>query len=73
MLDLNEDQADNVRHIAIGPGRHRRTGSPVVEAYADGAIDRQCTNCGADPLQFCRHANGAPRKVPCISRLVRLT
>lgn len=53
---------------AAGPGRQPRAAGPVIEVYADGAIDRQCTNCGAEPLQFCRYENGALRMLPCATR-----
>ena len=51
-----------------GPGRRRRSVDAVIEAYADGAIDRPCSHRNAKPLEFCRHPNGATRKIPCTNR-----
>lgn len=59
----------DVKYYGTGPGRHRRTPGPVIEAYADGAIDRPCPNCGAQPLDFCHHPDGTQRKMPCPQRL----
>ena len=64
-----QDDTDEVRFYGVGPGRRRRTADPVVEAYADGPIDRHCTNCGAQPLEFCHHPDGPLRKIPCPQRL----
>ena len=58
----------NPAQYAAGPGRKQRAAGPVIEVYADGAIDRHCTNCGAEPLQFCRHDNGVTRMLPCATR-----
>lgn len=70
MLDHDVDQDDTgAKYYAVGPGRRRRTPDPVIEIYADGAIDRPCTNCGAQPLDFCRWPNGEFRKIPCTQRL----
>jgi len=64
------DDDDDVEFLATGPGRHQRTRGPVLDAYADGAIDRHCPSCGAEPLQFCRHLpSGVARKLPCPQRL----
>lgn len=63
------DEDDNPR-LGVGPGFRRRSPGAVIEAYADGAIDRACANCGAEPLQFCRHDNGDARKIPCAKRLL---
>jgi hypothetical protein len=52
-----------------GPGRRKkRSSGPVDAAYADGGIENNCDNCGASALQWCRHKDGTPRKVPCPSR-----
>lgn len=67
MRDL--DEQDGALHYALGPGRYQRTRGPVIEAYADGAIDHHCPACGAEPLQFCRHDGGALRTLPCPARL----
>lgn len=72
MPDLDDDldhDLDDVRYCAIGPGRRRRTNGAIIDMYADGAIDRHCTGCGAKPLDFCRHPNGVERKIPCPQRL----
>lgn len=66
------DDTDVPTSYAIGPGRRVRAAGPVIEVYADtGAIDRHCPNCGAEPLTFCRHSNGAERKIPCLQRALR--
>lgn len=62
------DDDDDLKYLASGPGRRRRSAGPVLDAYADGPIDRHCDNCGAQPLQFCRHDNGTTRKIPCPTR-----
>lgn len=68
-LHRDLDDETDVKYCAIGPGRRKRTSGPVIDAYADGAIDRHCPNCAAEPLQFCRHDDGTPRKMPCSHRL----
>lgn len=65
------DDAADQRFLASGPGRRgkrRQTPGPVIEAYADGQIDRSCDNCGAGAHTFCRHPSGAFRKIPCPNR-----
>ena len=63
---LGDDDA--VERVAVGPGRRRHATGPVLDVYADGPIDRHCRNCGAEPLQFCRHPNGGTRVIPCPTR-----
>ncbi|MEX3644482.1 hypothetical protein [Mycolicibacterium porcinum] len=70
--DLANDEPE-VKYFGTGPGRHRRTGDPVAEVYADGPIDRTCPNCGAPPLEYCHHSNGVYRKIPCLQRLSERT
>lgn len=41
---------------------------PVMEAYADGALERRCGNCGAEPSQFCIFPDGTRRHIPCLVR-----
>ena len=41
---------------------------PVFAAYADGALNRRCGNCGAEPSQFCTFPDGTQRHVPCVVR-----
>lgn len=61
---------DDVRFCAIGPGRRRHSTGGILETYVDDdAIGRHCTDCGAQPLQFCRWPDGTERKIPCLSRL----
>ncbi|MBS1692574.1 MAG: hypothetical protein JST91_10155 [Actinobacteria bacterium] len=69
MADPLDDDGRDGACFATGPGRHRRGEGPVIEVYADGAIDRPCPACGAQPLQFCRHPSGIDRKLPCPQRL----
>lgn len=57
-----------VKYYGVGPGRRRRTPGPNIEAYADGPIDRECSNCGAKPLEFCHCPDGTERKIPCWQR-----
>lgn len=55
---------------AVGPGHHTYSRSAVVEAYADtGALDVVCPACHAKVGDFCRHASGADRKIPCPRRI----
>lgn len=53
-------------------GAHRGRG-PVLEAYAEtGALDVDCTNCGAKVGEFCCHdpaVGGMPRRLPCPKRI----
>lgn len=42
---------------------------PIVDVYADGALERGCTNCGSEPGSFCRRADGSFKPVPCCARL----
>lgn len=65
-IDVETDE--DTTNYATGPGRRRITTGPVIEVYADGAIDRHCSGCGAQPLDFCRHSDGTPRKLPCHCR-----
>lgn len=62
----------DVPSYATGPGRRQVTTGPVVEVYADGAIDRPCHvergGCGAEPLDYCRWPTGQLRKLPCRNR-----
>ena len=41
---------------------------PVVDAYAD-VIDHPCPNCRVGEGDFCVHADGTLRRIPCVSRL----
>lgn len=66
--DVAPDTDGDARHFSRGPGRRRRTRDPVIEVYADGAIDRPCATCGAEPLSFCRWPDGTQRKLPCLNR-----
>lgn len=52
---------------ATGPSHY--SAGPVVEAYADGALDRACVNCGAVAGAFCKRADGSFKPVPCCGRL----
>ena len=70
---VDHDDGDDSERPAIGPGRRRRTPGPNIEAYADGAIDRDCPTCYANPLQFCRYPNGIFKKLPCPQRLRETT
>lgn len=66
----DDDNAD-LRFLASGPGRRGRrrpTPGPVVDLYADGAIDSDCPGCGVKKLSFCRHPDGTLRKTPCTQR-----
>ncbi|MDM1889031.1 hypothetical protein PP292_24450 [Mycobacteroides abscessus] len=64
-------EADKPTTFERGPGRRRRSApGPVYDAYAvAGAINRPCTNCGAQPRQYCCAPNGAESKIPCLQRL----
>lgn len=52
-----------------GPGRKVCTPDPVLAAYVNGSLHRECVNCGAEPHQLCHHPDGTPRKAPCPRRL----
>lgn len=65
---MSADTDPDVEHYGTGPGRRQCTPGPVIDVYADGAIDRPCANCGAEPLSFCLHPSGVPRKLPCHNR-----
>lgn len=54
-------------NYATGPS-HPTVG-PVVEVYADGALDRACTNCSAEAGVFCKRRDGSFKPVPCCTRL----
>ena len=42
--------------------------SPLIEAYADCELHRQCPNCFAPPDDWCRRPDGTPRPIPCLKR-----
>lgn len=42
--------------------------SPLIEAYADADLHRQCPNCRAPADDWCRRADGTPRPIPCLKR-----
>ncbi|WP_378735480.1 hypothetical protein [Nocardia brasiliensis] len=48
----------------------RAAGDPVWAAYdVNGAIDRPCPRCKADPNCACVTERNAPQKMPCLARL----
>lgn len=52
-----------------GPGRRVWTPEPVLAVYAEtGALQRDCTQCGAKRHEFCHWPNGRLRKTPCQPR-----
>lgn len=54
----------------VGPGHETRSRGPVIESYVDtDTLDYRCPNCHAEPGDFCRHDNGAERKMPCPKRI----
>lgn len=63
-LDDDHDNAPAYR----GPGRRKASTGPVLDAYADGEIERSCPDCGASEYSWCRHPNGSLRRVPCGGR-----
>ena len=52
---------------ATGPSA--RSVGPIVDVYADGALDRACGNCSADAGVFCKRPDGSFKPVPCCARL----
>lgn len=80
-LALESRQARNdVRHgiTAPDPGLMglpiRAEGPPVPGAYqVNGAVDRDCPQCGAEEMYPCTMTNGegktVPRKMPCLARM----
>lgn len=68
MVNELVDEPDRDTNCASGPGRRKRTTGAIVELYADGPIDRDCAECGAEPLQFCHWPNGTERRTPCLGR-----
>lgn len=40
---------------------------PVADAYL-GALQAQCTGCGADAGQYCTTPDGRLRRCPCVTR-----
>lgn len=52
-------------YVPPGSGRWQRARGPVIEVYADGAIDCHCDNCGAEPNSFCRHPRRRPHDSLC--------
>jgi len=52
---------------ATGPSA--RSVGPIVDVYADGALDRACGNCSADAGVFCKRPDGSFKPVPCCTRL----
>jgi hypothetical protein len=48
----------------------RTKGHPVPPAYTDtGSLHVDCTNCGAEPGQWCARDDGRIRRMPCIARI----
>ncbi len=69
------------RHLADEPVDYRRgrgcsrpaTG-PVLAIYLEtGAFHRHCTQCGAEPHQFCHWPDGTERITPCQPRTKETT
>ena len=52
---------------ATGPSA--RSVGPIVDVYADGALERACTNCGSPVGVFCKRRDGSFKPVPCCTRL----
>jgi hypothetical protein len=42
---------------------------PILDVYADAAMDRECPACGAAARDWCRRRDGEYRRTPCIARL----
>ncbi len=51
-----------------GPGHMKSRRGPVVDAYADGALEKPCPHCHAHVDEFCCFRNGEFRHIPCIAR-----
>ncbi|WP_157900961.1 zinc finger domain-containing protein [Mycobacterium terramassiliense] len=45
-----------------------RTPRPVRTAY-ETALDVACSNCRAEPGQWCTRDDGMPKRIPCVARL----
>lgn len=58
------------REYVTGSSWHPRSRKgAVLDAYADtGALERDCTNCGAEVGGFCTFQDGSERHAPCCSR-----
>lgn len=52
-----------------GPGPRHCNPRPVLAAYVNGALCRDCTGCGATAYELCRRRDGTERKIPCPPRL----
>lgn len=71
-----EEHAAATAAPALPPGGYgglpiNAVGEPVWDAYdINGAIDRQCPNCHAEPRCACVTQWGGAQKVPCRARLV---
>lgn len=66
--EARDDDRDASQYVR-GPGRRKRPApGPVIDLYADGTIEIACPDCHVDAHEFCRHPNGALRKIPCGGR-----
>jgi hypothetical protein len=52
---------------AVGPPA--KPVGPIVDVYADGALERACGNCGAEVNSWCVRLDGSFKPVPCCARL----
>ena len=52
---------------ATGPSA--RSVGPIVDVYADGALERGCGNCGSPVNVFCKRPDGSFKPMPCCTRL----
>jgi hypothetical protein len=46
-------------------------GRPLPGAYAMARMSEPCPNCQAVAHDWCRRADGKPRRVPCLARMNR--
>lgn len=65
-----ERDTDDAEQFVRGPGRRGRRSAtgPVFAAYA-GRTHEKCTNCGAQPGEYCHHPDGSVSTIPCLQRL----
>lgn len=68
MGDLDDYDPYPPSYNAAPPAK--RSPGAVIETYVDtDALEYVCPNCGAGLGEFCRHDNGAERKMPCLPRI----